>query len=155
MILFLHGEDAFRLNDRRVVLQKTFVAKYPAAEAFVFDFEDQGTPDDVRRALGACEGGLFAAQKMIVFLHPFELGEASGKLLLDFLGNFAEKTGTEVTLLLVSPGKTKKAHPLARFLAKYAREEVFGKLDEKSVAEHIRRELAAIDAEASFSREAL
>ncbi|MEK9151723.1 MAG: DNA polymerase III subunit delta [Patescibacteria group bacterium] len=155
MILFVHGEDAFRVNGRRGVMQKAFVAKYPAAEIFVFDFEDQGTTDDVRRALGACAGGLFATRKMAVFLHPFELGEASEKLLLDFLESFTENAGTEVTLLLVSPGKTKKAHPLARFLARHAREEAFGKLDEKSVADHIRRELASIDAEAGFSREAL
>lgn len=156
MILFLHGEDAFRVNERRNVFQKTFAKKYPHAEFFVFDFEDQGTLEDVRRALGACEGGLFVTQKMIVFLHPFELGEVSEKLLLDFLEKFREKPETEVALLFVSPGKTRKTHPLARFLAKYAdKEEVLEKPDEKNMAAYIKRELSLIDAEAIFSREAL
>lgn len=155
MILFIHGEDAFRVNERRGALQKAFVAKYPGAEVFVFDFEDQGAPDDVRRALGACEGGLFATRKMVVFLHPFDLGEPGGKLLLDFLGDFVKKAETDVTLLFVSPGKTKKTHPLARFFAKHAKEEVFEKLEAKNIADHIRRELALIDAAAGFSREAL
>ena len=155
MLLLIHGEDTFRVNERRLVLQRAFVKKYPQAEVFIFDFEDQGTVDDVRRALGACEGGLFTTQKMVIFLHPFELGAASEKLLLDFLENLVEKTETDVTSLFVSPGKTKKTHPLARFLAKHATEEVFGKLEEKAVTAHIRRELALIDAAAGFTHEAL
>ncbi|MFZ2299781.1 MAG: DNA polymerase III subunit delta [Candidatus Moraniibacteriota bacterium] len=155
MLLLIHGEDGFLVNERRRALQDAFARKYPLAEAFIFDFEDQGTADDVRRALGACEGGLFATKKMIVFLHPFALGETGEKLLLDFLGHFVQKTETEVTLLFVSPGKTKKTHPLARFLAKHATEEVLGKLEEKAVTAHIRRELALIDAGAGFTHEAL
>ncbi len=155
MIIFLHGEDGFSVNERRRALQQAFAAKYPQADVSVFDFEDQRADADVRRAFGACEGGLFATQKMAVFLHPFELGETGEKLLLDFLKNFAEKTETEVTLLLVSPGKTKKAHPLARFLAKHAdKEEIFEKPEAKDLAAYAKRELDRIDAQASFSREA-
>lgn len=156
MLFFIHGADGFLVNERRSVFQKTFAKKYPQAELFVFDFEDQGTVDDVRRALAACEEGLFATRKMVIFLHPFELGEMSEKLLLGFLEKFTEKPETEVTLLFVNPGKIKKTHPLARFLAKHAdKEEVFEKPEEKNIVAHIRRELAAIDAEASFSNEAL
>lgn len=156
MIFFLHGGDAFRVNERRGVFQKTFAKKYPQAEFLIFDFEDQGTIEDVRRALGACEEGLFATQKMVVFLHPFELREASEQLLLVFLEKFTEKPETEITLLFVNPGKIKKTHPLTRFLAGHAdKEEMFEKPAEKDVAAYIRRELSLIDAEASFSHEAL
>jgi len=156
MILFIHGGDGFLVNERRSILQKAFIRKYSQAEIFVFDFEDQGTSDDVRRSLAVCEEGLFASKKMVVFLHPFELGEVSEKLLLDFLKDFTKKNETEVTLLFVHPGKIKKTHPLAKVLIKYAnKEEVFEKLEEKNKNAYIKRELATIDAEARFSREAL
>lgn len=156
MILFLHGADSFLVNERRSILQKAFARKYPEAEIFIFDFEDQGSSDNVRRSLMACEEGLFTPKKMIIFLHPFELGEASEKLLLDFLKDFIKKTAREVTLLFVHPGKIKKTHPLAKVLIKYAdKEEVFEKLEEKNKNAYIKRELAAIDRQASFSREAL
>ena len=156
MIFFLHGEDGFRVNERRSVFQKTFDKKYPGAEFFVFDFEDQGTPDDVKRATSACEEGFFATQKMVMFLHPFALGETQEKLLLNFLERFVKKTDAETTLLFVNPGKIKKTHPLAKFLVKHAdKEETIGKLEEKNVSAHVKKELAAIDEKASFSREAL
>jgi DNA polymerase-3 subunit delta len=156
MILFLHGEDGFLVNERRNFLQKAFVKKYPEAEVFVFDFEDQGSSDDVRRSLTACEEGLFATRKMIVFLHPFALGEVAEKMFLDFLKDFVKKTESDVTLLFVSPEKIKKTHSLARFLAKHTdKEEVFEKLEERNVGAYIKRALARIDVKASFSREAL
>lgn len=156
MLFFIHGEDAFRVNERRAVFQKTFAKKYPRAEFFVFDFEDQGMIEDVRRAIGACEEGLFATQKMVTFLHPFELGEAGEKLLLGFLEKFIEKTETEIALLFVNPGKIRKTHLLARFLAGHAdKEEALEKPAEKDIAAYIRRELSLIDEEAGFSREAL
>ena len=156
MILFLHGTDAFLVNRRRSALQKAFVEKYPGADIFVFDFEDNGTIEDVHRALAVCEGGLFAVRKMVVFLHPFELGETTEKILLDFLADFVKKSDTEVALLFVDPTKIKKTHPLARFLAKHAdKEELLEKPEEKNTIPFIKRELAVLDREASFSPEAL
>ncbi|MDP3957464.1 MAG: DNA polymerase III subunit delta [bacterium] len=156
MLFFLHGEDGFRVNERRSVFQKTFAKKYPQAEFFVFDFEDQGSLEDVKRSLAACEEGLFAIQKMVTFLHPFALGETAEKLLLNFLERFVKKTDVETALLFINPGKIKKTHPLAKFLMKHAdKEEVMEKLEEKNIAAHIKKELAAIDEKASFSREAL
>lgn len=156
MLLFLHGTDAFLVNRRRSALQKAFATKYPNAEVFVFDFEDQGTAEDVRRALAVCEGGLFATEKMVIFLHPFELRETAEKLLLDFLAGFTKKTEARATLFFVHPGKIKKTHPLARFLSKQAdKEEILEKPQEKNIIPYIQRELTLLDPEASFSREAI
>lgn len=156
MIFFLHGEDGFRVNERRSVFQKTFAKKHPQAEFFVFDFEDQGTSDDVKRATSACEEGLFATQKMVVILHPFALGETQEKLLLNFLERFVKKTSAEVALLFVNPVKIKKTHPLTQFLVKHAdKVEAIEKLETNNITAYIKRELAAIDEKASFSREAL
>jgi DNA polymerase III delta subunit len=156
MLFFLHGEDIFRVNERQSVFQKTFAKKYPQAEFFVFDFEDEGSPDGVKRGLASCEEGLFATQKMVTFLHPFVLGQPQEKHLLDFLERFIKKTDTEVALLFVNPGKIKKTHPLAKFLAKYAdKEEIIERLEEKNIAAYVKRELAIIDAQARFSPLAL
>lgn len=156
MIFFLHGGDSFLINERKNVFQTTFAKKYPQAEFFVFDFEDQGTLEDVRRALSACEPGLFVTQKMVTFFHPFELGETAEKYLLRFLEDFVKKTDTEVALFFVSPGKIKKTHELARFLTKHAdKEETLEQLVEKNMAPYIKRELALIDPAASFSPQAL
>lgn len=156
MILFIHGGDGFLVNERRSFLQKAFTQKYPKGELFVFDFEDQSTLDDVRHSLAACEGGLFASRKMVVFLHPFELGETGEKVLLDFLEAYVKKDESEVTICFVNPEKIKKTHPLAKFLAKHAdKEEVLEKLEEKNTGAYIKRELSLIDSKASFSRDAL
>jgi DNA polymerase-3 subunit delta len=156
MLLFLHGADGFLVSGRRSVLQKAFAKKYPSGEIFVFDFEDQGTLDDVRHSLSVCEEGLFATRKMVIFLHPFELAETSEKLLLDFLKSFVKKTESEVTLLFVNPGKIKKTEPLVKFLSKHAaKEEVLEKLEARNQSAYIKKVLAGIDPEASFSRDAL
>jgi len=156
MILFLHGEDGFLVDKRRRFLQEAFSKKYPKGELFVFDFEDQGTLDNVKHSVAVCEGGLFASRKMVVFLHPFELGEMAEKALLDFLGAYVKKEESEVTLCFVNPGKTKKTHPLAKFLLKHAsKEEIFEKLQTKNIGTYIKHELSLIDSKASFSREAL
>lgn len=156
MFLFIHGEDGFLVNRRRLALQRAFTKKYPSADIFTFDFEDNGTVEDVQRALAACEGGLFATRKMVIFLHPFELGETAEKILLTFLENFVRNEVPEITLLFVHPEKIKKTHKLARFLEKYAdKTEVFEKLQDKNIAAFIKKELSIIDADASFSPKAL
>ncbi len=156
MIIFLHGEEGFLVNRRRLELQKTFARKYPGADVFIFDFEDQGTIENVRRALAACDAGLFAEQKMVIFLHPFELSETAQETLLNFLQNFADKNAEEVTLLLVHPDKIKKTHTLSRFLEKHSdKTETFPKLQPKDGTSFILRELNAIDAKAKFSSSAL
>lgn len=156
MILFLHGEDNFLLNRRRLTLQRAFVKKYSGAEIFIFDFEDQGTPENVRRALVACGSGLFAAEKLVVFLHPCELAEGSQKILRGFLEEQEKGSEEKVILLFVQPGKIKKTDPVAAALLKLAdKEEVFPKIADKDIAALIRKELAAIDKEMAFARGAL
>lgn len=155
MILFLYGEDSFRMNERRIALQKAFVAKYPGADILTFDFEDQRTPDHVRLALGACSEDLFVGHKMVVLLNPFRLAEPEEALLINFLTEF-RKASTNTTVLLASPEKLKKTHPLACFLLKQSdMVEAYDKPDVRDMATHIKRELRTIDAQAAFSPQAL
>lgn len=116
MIIFLHGEDAFLVGRRKQFLVRAFQKKYPQTERFVFDFEDQGTPQDVKRAIDACAGGLFAKEKLVIFLHPFVVGEGSEKLLINFLKNEAPQLPETVVLLFVHTGKIKKTHLVTKFL---------------------------------------
>ena len=156
MILFLHGEDKFLVGRRKRALVSAFVKKYAAAEVFVFDFEDQGGVTDVKRALGACEGGLFAAEKMVVFLHPFVLGEAAEKILIDFLKEHAAVLPEKTILLFVHDGKIKKTHPLTKqLLAKMDKEEVYDALDGKALQNFIEKELAFFNDQVRFESEAL
>lgn len=154
MILFLHGADDFLVNRRRRALQAAFVKKYPEAEVFVFDFEDQGGSESVRRALAACAAGLFATRKLVVFLHPFALEEAEGKMFLDFLKDFV-KTDNPATLLCVAPEKIRKTQSVASFLLKKSDQtEAFEKLDEKDTAgltRRIEQELKALGMDATFA----
>ncbi len=158
MILFLHGDDDFSVSRRRRDLQKAFTEKYPQSEVSVFDFEDQSGLEDLRRAFGACEEGLFAMHKMVVFLHPCVLKDKAEDTLKTFLKEQAKKK-SDTVLLFVEPGKIKKTHPIASFLLKYAgKEEVFPKSDAKDqslLTKAAERELASVASKMTFSREAL
>lgn len=116
MIIFLHGEDTFLVGRRKRLLMDAFRKKYSKAETFVFDFEDQGTLQDVKRALDVCAGGLFAEEKLVVFLHSFVVGEGGEKLLINFLKNEAPQLPEKVVLLFVHTGKIKKTHPATKWL---------------------------------------
>lgn len=156
MILFVHGEDAFLVGRRKRALVSAFVKKYQNAEIFTFDFEDQGTTQDVKRALDACEGGLFANEKMVVFLHPFSLGEAGEKLLVQFLKERAAGLPERTILLFVESGKIKKTHPVMKvLLAKMDKEEIYDILDERALRNLIIKELALLNERVSFEASAL
>ncbi len=156
MIIFLHGEDEFLVGRRKRSLVRAFAKKYPTGEIFSFDFEDQGSGADVKRALEACESGLFATEKMIVFLHTSVLGDALQKLMIKFLkedrGSFPEHT----ILLFVETGKIKKTHPLTKtLLAVMDTEEICDMKDGKALRAMISRELATSHPGVQFAPQAL
>lgn len=156
MILFLHGEDGFRVNGRRLVLQQAFAKKYAGADVFTFDFEDRRSLSDAREAASSCEGGLFASEKLVVMLHPLSLEGESEKFIVEFLKAFKKDTASKTTLLFVEPGKIKKTHSLMKQLLKDAdKTEAFEKLSETEAAAYIRKELAMLDSTMSFSRDGL
>ncbi|MBP6889582.1 MAG: DNA polymerase III subunit delta [Candidatus Moranbacteria bacterium] len=117
MLYFLHGEDEVRVGDRRRELMDGFRKKYPTGEIQIFDFEDTGTPEAIRFACSACDQGLFATPKLVVWLHPFVLKEGE-EALKKFLARFVKEPPVDISLLLIAPGKIKKTHPIATFLLK-------------------------------------
>ncbi|MBP7060536.1 MAG: DNA polymerase III subunit delta [Candidatus Moranbacteria bacterium] len=156
MVIFLHGEDDFLVGRRKQALMRAFVKKYTTAEIFVFDFEDQGTLPDVRRALGACEGGLFASEKMVVFLHPLVLGDEAEKVMTTFLTEHASGLPEKTILLFVHVGKLKKSQPLAKaLLDNMDKEEVYDAPDGRAIENLVRKELATFHETVHFDTEAL
>lgn len=156
MILFLHGEDLFLVNRRKRALMAAFTQKYATSEVFIFDFEDQGAPADVSRALSACESGLFATEKMVVFLHPFTLEEKGEKMLTTFLKEQVKALPEHTILLFVHTGKLKKSHPLTKVLiAHLDKEEVYDLLDGRALETFIQKELASFHPAVQFAPEAL
>lgn len=156
MIIFLHGEDAFQVSRRRRDLQQAFREKNSQAAVAVFDFEDDRTPANVRQALQAAEGGLFAEKKMVIFLHPFAIDEPGEQTLVDFLKSRAAQDVPENVYLFVEPGKIKKSHPLSKALLRLAeKEECFPKIDESVLKTFAQKELGRLDPKASFARGAL
>ncbi len=147
MVIFLHGEDDFLVGRRKRALVKAFQKKYVQAEVFVFDFEDQGTPEDIRRALSSCESGLFAAEKMVVFLHPFVLGEGAEKILVEFLKQQTKRVEEKNILLFVHGGKVKKTHPLTSALLKVVDTEEMIEVPKGKEAMFVRKELARLNPE--------
>ncbi len=156
MILFLHGEDQFLVNRRKRALINAFSKKYSMGEVFVFDFEDQGSVSDVSRALSACESGLFATEKMVVFLHPLTLEEKGEKLLVTFLKEQEKAMAEHIILLFVHVGKLKKSQPLTKALiAHLDKEEVYDFLDGRALETFIQKELASFHPAVQFTPESL
>lgn len=156
MLIFLHGEDEFLVGRRKRALVQAFQKKYAGADVFVFDFEDQGMVSDVERALAACESGLFATEKMVVFLHPFVLGGDSEKLMARFLKEHVAELPERTILLFISVGKVKKTAPLAKLLiTKMDKEEVYDALDGRALQNFIQKELGFFNDQVTFDPQAL
>lgn len=117
MLYFLHGEDEIRVGTRRHELMDGFRKKYPTGEIQIFDFEDAGTPEAIRLACSACDQGLFAVPKLVIWLHPFALKEGE-EALKKFLTRFVKEPPADISLLIIALGKIKKTHPVAAFLLK-------------------------------------
>jgi DNA polymerase III delta subunit len=155
MLYFLFGEDEVRVNERRRELSDGFRKKYPTGEVQVFDFEDTGTPEAIRFACSACDSGLFAVPKLVMWLHPFALKEGE-EALKKFLTRFVKEPPADISLLILAVGKIKKTHPVAAWLLKKSdRVETLDPLTGSALEGYVVSALRAFDAELSIDRLAL
>jgi DNA polymerase III delta subunit len=155
MLYFLYGEDEVRVASRRRELLDGFRRKYPTGEVQIFDFEDSGTPETIRSACSACDQGLFAIPKLIVWLHPFVLKEGED-VLKKFLMRFLKESPSDISLLILASGKIKKTHPVAALLLKKSdRIEEMEPLRGVQLERYIASSLRVFDADLSISRTAL
>lgn len=154
MLYFLHGEDEVRVGDRRRELSDGFRKKYPTGEVQIFDFEDTGTPEAIRAACSACDQGLFAVPKLVMWLHPFALKEGEDAL-KKFLTRFTKEPPMDISLLIVAVGKIKKTHPIAAFLLKKSdRTEAIDPLTGVQLERYVAALFADIDTNLSIGRSA-
>ncbi len=155
MLYFLYGEDEVRIGDRRRELLGGFRKKYPNGEIQIFDFEDSGTPEAIRSACSACDQGLFSVPKLIVWLHPFSLKEGEDAL-KKFLTRFVKEPPADISLLVISPEKIKKTHPIAALLLKKSdRVEGIEPLEGAQLERYVISLLKTFDTELSISRTAM
>jgi DNA polymerase III delta subunit len=155
MLYFLYGEDEVRVASRRRELLDGFRRKYPTGEVQIFDFEDSGTPETIRSACSACDQGLFAIPKLIVWLHPFVLKEGED-VLKKFLMRFLKESPSDISLLVLASGKIKKTHPVAALLLKKSdRIEEMEPLRGVQLERYIASSLRVFDADLSITRTAL
>lgn len=157
MLIFLHGEDDFSMNRRRRDLVSAFRAKYPDASVSMWDFEDDTSPEYVRRALSSCEGGLFSSRRLVTFLHPSALEGPAAEPIIASLGAYAGDQ--ELVALFVQSGKVRKSDKMAAAITKHAdKDEAFpalGAKDASGLMKAAEKELSAIAAGLRFSRPAL
>ncbi|MBP7811778.1 MAG: DNA polymerase III subunit delta [Candidatus Moranbacteria bacterium] len=155
MLYFLYGEDEVRVGARRHELLDGFKKKYPTGEMQIFDFEDSGTPEAIRSACSACDQGLFSIPKLVVWLHPFALKEGE-EALKKFLTRFVKEPPTDISLLVITPGKIKKTHPIAALLLKKSGHvEAIAPLEGVQLERYVVSLLKTFDAELSISRTAI
>ena len=155
MLYFLHGEDVVRVGDRRHELIDGFKKKYPTGEVQIFDFEDNGTQEVIRSACSACDQGLFAVPKLVLWLHPFVLKEGEDALKL-FLTHFIKEPPQDISLLIIATGKIKKTHPIAALLLKKSdKVEVLESLTGVALEKYALSVLASFDTTLSIGRPAL
>lgn len=155
MIYFLSGEDVARVNERRRELMDGFRKKYPTGEIQLFDFEDAGTPDAIVRACVACDPGLFATQKLVLWLHP-EAAREGEDVLKACVTQLAQSAPQDISLLVVAPGKIKKTHPVTSILLKRAdRVEALSPLVGVELERYALASLARFDPGLSIGRPAL
>lgn len=155
MIYFLYGEDDVRVGERRRELVDGFRKKYPTGEVQIFDFEDNGTPEAIRLACSACDPGLFAVPKLVIWLHPCAPKEGEVAL-KDFLARFVKEHPKDISLLVIAPGKIKKTHPVSAILLKKAdRTEELELLSGAALEQYVLSMFAGFDTGLSIGRPAL
>lgn len=78
MLLFLHGEDSFRIHERITILRTGFQNKYDTSGINVVTLQAKNLkPDQLRSHI--LSSGLFSSKRFIVIQDIFELPEASAE----------------------------------------------------------------------------
>lgn len=152
MLIFLFGEDWFRLREREQELDRDFQKRFPERERFVFDGEElpERALEDIQAALS---GGLFQAPQFILIRQVGALDEAVSENLKKILESTPEQK--ETYIILTQTGKFKKTQPFITWLLKKSSSETFEvltPLERKRFAEKL---LAKIDTQRSIDNVAL
>ena len=134
MILFLHGPDSYRLNERLSNLKQGFTKKYDKAgfNVAILDGADL-TMADFRKA--AFSSGLFAKKRLVVIKNIFSSKNPSW---YEELAGEIVKTNQDNILIVTSAALPKeKNNPLLKILKKADKTETFPLLKDGEVYRYI------------------
>lgn len=153
MMLYLTGNDHFRLRLRERALAEEFQASHPGCEERVFDGRDA---DDriLSKLQESVSGGLFASPRVMFVRHIELFDEKLCGAIVDILG----QTVPEEVCILASAepsGRMKKGNALQNWFAKNAETEEIGILVGQALSRSIIEMLGSIDPKARMEPRAI
>lgn len=156
MIIFLHGRDSFRSNQKLAEIKNKFLLKDPAGTGLsVFDFEDKADTEKVVNAMES--GNLLAPKRLVIAKNLMAAGtEAQQKNLQDFLKKEKWLKDDKNTVAVFWEAESpKKSDALFKLLEKCAQSQEFEKLSGVKLEQWSLRRLKNMDDKASISKTAL
>jgi DNA polymerase-3 subunit delta len=130
MIIFLHGEDAFRSNEKLAEIKNKFLEKNKEGVSLsVFDFaeKDWNTGEII---MNISSGGLFTSKKLAIIKNILAgKKEFSDDIFEKFLKAEVKKDKSDLILIFWESGKTKKGSKLYKLLKKIAKCQEFELLE--------------------------
>lgn len=147
MVIFLSGDDTFRIHERLHQLRDAFVKKYDPSGVNVVMLDGAGlTFGDFQRAVAS--GGFLSSRRFIALDRPFEADAKTQEEIAGFIGD--EKIPDDAIVVFVGSRVEKKRgrkqggeSPLARTLAKSKHRESYEPLEPSEVAQWITKRVSA------------
>lgn len=141
MIIFLSGDDTFRIRERLHQLRDAFVKKYDPTSVNVVTLNGADVKfEDFQRAVSS--GGLFSSRRLIIIDRPFESDAKTQEQIADFIDKKA--VPEEAIVVFAGSGAAKKrgkkqggATPLAAELSKAKHREPYEPLGPAEVEQWI------------------
>lgn len=136
MILFLYGNDSYRLQTRVQFLKEAFQAKYDEYGHSIDELDGtQCTSDDIRRVTRS--NGLFSKKRFIIMRHVWDLSkETQEMLVLEW-----EKIDADTILCIVAEHPPRKDHFLFERLLKSKKVERYDELTPSQLRAFIRQKV--------------
>lgn len=143
MLIYLSGNDHFRLRRRERELSNSFQSSHPVSEERIFDGRE--IEGNFLSALQEClSGGLFQTSMRIIIRHV----ELFDEKFCEATKNIFERGIGEDTLVVVSTepvGRAKKGNTLQNWLIKHATQESIDVLSGRTLLQSVTEMLKGID----------
>ncbi len=148
MIIFLHGEDNFRIHERVGILRNGFVTKYDSTGLSIKELYGSSlTVDEIRSSLLTV--GSFTEKRFVVIHDALDMKAAQVDVLLKTLDAIDEDT----VLVCTAGALPKKSSDLQKRLLEADRVEEYGLLQDGQLRNWITQRVT--DGKATISKEAL
>jgi len=156
MIIFLHGEDSFRSNQKMLEIKNKFLGTEAGISGLsVIDCEDKNQDKNIVSLLGT--PNLLAPKRLVIVKNLILKGsEKEQEDILGFLKkNKSLPEDKDLVVVFLEGGAVKKSHLIYKFLEKYARSQNFEKLSGMKIGQWILKRIKEVDEKAGISKQAL